>query len=1088
MNRIEAKSERRRERLADARRGRLRLRPAVLALEGRALLSTLTVINTSDSGPGSLRAAISQADQDGGGDTIVFSSMFDTPQTITLTGGQLELTGTEAGTTITGPGANLLTVSGNNASRVFLVDANASAKIAGLTVTGGNAQNDDGGGVEVNNDASLTLTDCTISGNAVSDRTGVGGGLVCLNGGSLAMTDCTVSSNNAGAGGGLSSSGTATLTDCTVSGNSSSDNGGGLYIHGASATLILTDCTVSGNSASDNGGGLYNVGGSATLASTIVAGNVGGDNVSGPGFYTKRGNNIIGGNPLLAVLGDYGGPTFTMPPLPGSPAIGRGTTTGAPSTDERGQPRTGRIDIGAFQTQPAIIVNTTSGGVGSDPGELNLRQAVNLANALATADTITFSSLFDTSQTIALSGGELLVTNQAMTTITGPGADLLTISGNEASRVFEIRRGSAELSGLTITGGSAESGAGLYNNNGMLTLANCTISGNTIPSTSDSRGGGGLYNYGGTSTLTDCTISENTSYGRGGGLLQGEGWLILSGCTVSGNRASMDGGGLGGSVNGGGMSLTNCTVTGNTAGTYGGGLDSPDLDSSLVLDNCTISRNQCGISGGGIFSIGIRNVTWLTNTIVAGNAAAGDANDAQFSYGYSGSNNLVGGDPLLAPLGDYGGSTLTMALLPGSPAIDAGATTGAPTTDQRGLSRAGDVDIGAFQSQGFVLKLVAGSTPQSAAVGTEFVNPLAATVTATNPVEPVDGGFISFAALATGASASLSAATATVVNGQVSVTATADTIAGSYTVTASVAGVTAPASFALTNTAASRKLVAQPVAAVAGRAFINVVVATFTDSDPNASPSDFVAAIAWGDGITTSSTTVIADGQGRFHVLGTHTYVDAGTYTFSVQVTDNRGASATATSTAAVTADANTEAPSPVLTTPRDGVEQFDDLTSLRQAVAYADSHPGPDTITFDPDPSGKKRRTIKLIGGPLVLTNPATTTIIGPGARRLVIQGDGKGPVFDIDGGSLSLDGVTISGGRAVRGGGIRNKGGRLLLTDVVIRGNRARVGGGLYNDGMAVLNDVVIRGNQARIGSGLFNTRRATFTWSRSPAGGRR
>ena len=163
MNRIEAKSERRRERLADARRGRLRLRPAVLALEGRALLSTLTVINTSDSGPGSLRAAISQADQDGGGDTIVFSSMFDTPQTITLTGGQLELTGTEAGATITGPGANLLTVSGNNASRVFLVDANASAKIAGLTVTGGNAQNDDGGGVEVNNDASLTLTDCTIS-------------------------------------------------------------------------------------------------------------------------------------------------------------------------------------------------------------------------------------------------------------------------------------------------------------------------------------------------------------------------------------------------------------------------------------------------------------------------------------------------------------------------------------------------------------------------------------------------------------------------------------------------------------------------------------------------------------------------------------------------------------------------------------------------------------------------------------------------------------------------------------------------------------------------------------------------------------
>ena len=81
-----------------------------------------------------------------------------------------------------------------------------------------------------------------------------------------------------------------------------------------------------------------------------------------------------------------------------------------------------------------------------------------------------------------------------------------------------------------------------------------------------------------------------------------------------------------------------------------------------------------------------------------------------------------------------------------------------------------------------------------------------------------------------------------------------------------------------------------------------------------------------------------------------------------------------------------------MLSTPRDGVEQFDDLTSLRQAVAYASSHAGPDTITFDPAPSGKAPRTIKLIGGPLVLTNPATTTIIGPGARRLTIQGDGKG------------------------------------------------------------------------------------------------
>ena len=68
-------------------------------------------------------------------------------------------------------------------------------------------------------------------------------------------------------------------------------------------------------------------------------------------------------------------------------------------------------------------------------------------------------------------------------------------------------------------------------------------------------------------------------------------------------------------------------------------------------------------------------------------------------------------DPLLAPLGDYGGRTLTMPLLPGSPAIDAGTATGAPTIDQRGFGRVGAVDIGAFESQGFVITPRRGALP-----------------------------------------------------------------------------------------------------------------------------------------------------------------------------------------------------------------------------------------------------------------------------------------------------------------------------------------------------------------------------------------
>src|SRR5262249_59652818 len=160
--------------------------------------------------------------------------------------------------------------------------------------------------------------------------------------------------------------------------------------------------------------------------------------VQGP-LDQPDGPNLIGGAPLLAPLGDYGGPTPTMPLLPGSPALGGGTASGAPTTDQRGQPRTGHVDIGAFQSQgSALVVNTTAGGAGSGPGELSLRQAVNLANVLTGADTIAFSSLFDTPQTITLTGGQLTLTDTATTTITGPGASLLSVSGNHASRVFQV--------------------------------------------------------------------------------------------------------------------------------------------------------------------------------------------------------------------------------------------------------------------------------------------------------------------------------------------------------------------------------------------------------------------------------------------------------------------------------------------------------------------------------------------------------------------------------------------------------------------------------------------------------------------------
>ena len=149
-------------------RQRLRMRPTLLALEDRRLLTTFTVNSTLDDGSdGTLRWAVGQANSNGGADTIDFdSTVFNTPQTITLGGTQLELSDTTlGGTSITGPAAGV-TVSGGGLSRVFQVDANVTASFTGLTISGGLAKwaTPNGGGL--NNLGTASLLDCTISGNS----------------------------------------------------------------------------------------------------------------------------------------------------------------------------------------------------------------------------------------------------------------------------------------------------------------------------------------------------------------------------------------------------------------------------------------------------------------------------------------------------------------------------------------------------------------------------------------------------------------------------------------------------------------------------------------------------------------------------------------------------------------------------------------------------------------------------------------------------------------------------------------------------------------------------------------------------------
>ncbi len=237
------------------------------------------------------------------------------------------------------------------------------------------------------------------------------------------------------------------------------------------------------------------------------------------------------------------------------------------------------------------------------------------------------------------------------------------------------------------------------------------------------------------------------------------------------------------------------------------------------------------MNGGGLYSTTTSaDMVTLGNTIVAENTAASGGPDAlgaftslgtnligetEGSTGWLGSASLTPDltgtslhplNPLLAQLGNYGGPTQTMALLPGSPAIDAGNNLLIPagiTADQRGLARIVNsvVDIGAFESNQFTIVETSGSD-QSTGILTIFPAPLVATVTANNPIEPVAGGQITFTPPQVGASAALPGSPATISDtGTATTAAIANDTVGSYTVSAGARGIPSPAIFSLINQA-----------------------------------------------------------------------------------------------------------------------------------------------------------------------------------------------------------------------------------------------------------------------------------------------
>jgi Right handed beta helix region len=245
--------------------GRNRLRPDLLALEERRLMATFVVSNPSDTltkgvpTPYTLRWAVDQADAATSASKIVFQLPTIGPATITLTQGELDLSNMSESVTITGLGADELTVDGNGASQVFAIDPGVTASISGLSVTGGFTKagglaSDAGAGVL--NQGDLTLIGVTVDHNTT---TGFivpflpGGGLDNL--GVATVVGCTFADNAGVDGGGVSNGGTATLRDCSFVDNTAVFSGGGMANYGLAT---LDGCSFVGNTSQiAEGGGFF---------------------------------------------------------------------------------------------------------------------------------------------------------------------------------------------------------------------------------------------------------------------------------------------------------------------------------------------------------------------------------------------------------------------------------------------------------------------------------------------------------------------------------------------------------------------------------------------------------------------------------------------------------------------------------------------------------------------------------------------------------------------------------------------------------------------------------------------------------------
>lgn len=579
--------------------------PTVVVPPGPVTAAGFVVTNTDDSGVGSLRDALAQANGLAGTDTVTFDPLLSN-STITLTTGTLEITDDIVIDASSGGG---VIVSGDDASRVMSAGGDVDVELIGLGLTAGDGGL--GGAILVGGD--LTLRNVAISNSTAS----IGGGAALVVGDAF-VYDSLITTNSADEGGGLAVLGTALIDNTTLSNNTATDNGGAMVVGESQLTII--DSTVSNNegcTADGDGGGLAALG-PVTISNSVISDNTctSGD---GGGLHVESDEvlpRIVHIDTSTSMTGNTakdGGALFASGVVV---SIADSSLSANAASDDGGA-------IYALDIELVIDDSTLSLNTAADNGGV-------LYMEVGTVD-IGGSTL---SENTATDNGGALVVGAADLTI----ADS-TLSNNSAGKdggAFELIDGALTMTATKVDDNDAGEGGGglaIDTSEAVLEIGGGSVSGNTA---SDGAGGG-IWLDGDADTslsIVDTVFDSNEARdGQGGGLyVDNAATSSIEGARFNGNAATYAGGGI--SLFGTEVAEFNSVeLVDNQSSRSGGAIHGFGVG-QLTLRNSTVIDNSAAESGGGL-SAAFGNDIIVEDSTIRGNTATGSTDDSHGGGGMS---------------------------------------------------------------------------------------------------------------------------------------------------------------------------------------------------------------------------------------------------------------------------------------------------------------------------------------------------------------------------------------------------------------------------------------------------------------------